>query len=60
MFGTVVVGVAGRGLDADDLEVAVVCWQVLMTYVHRRSFFLSFFPSFFSTLVMSALCDLNL
>lgn len=28
--GTVVVGDAGRGLDADDLGAAVVCWQVLL------------------------------
>ena len=27
--GTVVVGVAGRGLDADDLGTAVVCRRVL-------------------------------
>ena len=27
--GTVVVGAAGRGLDADDLGMAVVCRQVL-------------------------------
>ena len=29
MWGTVLVAVAGRGLNADDLRMAAVCWPVL-------------------------------
>ena len=31
--GTVVVGVAGRGPITDSLGVAMVCWQLLATFV---------------------------
>ena len=30
LYGTVVAGVAGRGLDADDVGAAVVCWQLAL------------------------------